>query len=172
MMAYPLLLPIVPVPTLIPLPEPININTTASDPFANQRTEGDDPFAQDKLKDVSGPDSMRLDSASPPSNRRTSREWGMSIKSCTQTLPLIIRHVIHQVKSMRDWSSSAYIRIHAANQAPNQTLTCFTPDASKVPPSQFQKRKGSIYSVPASRDGHVRGKDAAYHAKLKEKVRD
>ncbi|KAK4176987.1 hypothetical protein QBC36DRAFT_237611 [Triangularia setosa] len=28
-------------------------------------------------------------------------------------------------------------------------------DASKVPPSRFQKRKGSIYAVPNSRDGHV-----------------
>jgi len=46
-------------------------------------------------------------------------------------------------------------------------------DASKVPPSQFQKRKGSIYSTPSSRDGHVHGageRDKAYHDKLKEKV--
>ncbi|KAK4103561.1 hypothetical protein N658DRAFT_557387 [Parathielavia hyrcaniae] len=28
-------------------------------------------------------------------------------------------------------------------------------DASKVPPSRFQKRKGSIYAVPGSRDGRV-----------------
>jgi len=28
-------------------------------------------------------------------------------------------------------------------------------DASKVPPSQFQKRKGSIHATPASRDGHI-----------------
>ena len=46
-------------------------------------------------------------------------------------------------------------------------------DASKVPPSQFQKRKGSIYSTPGSRDGHVKGsdRDKAYFDKLKEKVR-
>ena len=46
-------------------------------------------------------------------------------------------------------------------------------DAAKVPPSQFQKRKGSIYSTPSSRDGHVHGageRDKAYHEKLKEKV--
>jgi hypothetical protein len=45
-------------------------------------------------------------------------------------------------------------------------------DASKVPPSQFQRRKGSIYSTPNSRDGHVKGssRDKAYHDKLKEKV--
>lgn len=28
-------------------------------------------------------------------------------------------------------------------------------DASKVPPSRFQKREGSIHATPASRDGHV-----------------
>ncbi|KAF2248762.1 hypothetical protein BU26DRAFT_518978 [Trematosphaeria pertusa] len=46
-------------------------------------------------------------------------------------------------------------------------------DASKVPPSQFQRRKGSIYSTPNSRDGHVKGssRDQAYWDKLKEKVR-
>ncbi|KAK3390883.1 hypothetical protein B0H63DRAFT_520091 [Podospora didyma] len=38
-------------------------------------------------------------------------------------------------------------------------------DASKVPPSRFQKRKGSIYAVPGSRDGHV---DSNYAAKFHE----
>ncbi|KAF1994797.1 hypothetical protein P154DRAFT_526811 [Amniculicola lignicola CBS 123094] len=44
-------------------------------------------------------------------------------------------------------------------------------DASKVPPSQFQRRKGSIYSTPSSRDAHVKGssRDQAYWDKLKEK---
>ncbi|KAF2739083.1 hypothetical protein EJ04DRAFT_9650 [Polyplosphaeria fusca] len=44
-------------------------------------------------------------------------------------------------------------------------------DASKVPPSQFQRRKGSIYSTPNSRDGHVKdsSRDQAYWDKLKEK---
>ncbi|KAI0854188.1 hypothetical protein F5Y00DRAFT_256687 [Daldinia vernicosa] len=28
-------------------------------------------------------------------------------------------------------------------------------DAAKTPPSRFQKRKGSIYATPSSRDGHV-----------------
>ena len=28
-------------------------------------------------------------------------------------------------------------------------------DAAKVPPSRFQKRKGSIYATPGSRDGHI-----------------
>jgi len=39
-------------------------------------------------------------------------------------------------------------------------------DASKVPPSQFQKVKGSILATPATRDGHVdanKDRDAAYH---------
>ncbi|KAK4215680.1 hypothetical protein QBC37DRAFT_371775 [Rhypophila decipiens] len=39
-------------------------------------------------------------------------------------------------------------------------------DASKVPPSRFQKRKGSIYAVPGSRDGHV---DRNYAHKFHEK---
>jgi len=39
-------------------------------------------------------------------------------------------------------------------------------DASKVPPSRFQKRKGSIYAVPGSRDGHV---DSNYAHKFYEK---
>jgi len=44
-------------------------------------------------------------------------------------------------------------------------------DASKVPPSQFQKRKGSIFATQGGRDGHVGGKDRdkAYFDKLKEK---
>jgi len=45
-------------------------------------------------------------------------------------------------------------------------------DASKVPPSQFQKRKGSILSTPSSRDSHQHGggeRDKAYFEKLKEK---
>lgn len=42
--------------------------------------------------------------------------------------------------------------------------------ASKTPPSRFQRRKGSIYSTPASRDGHVDKNYAeAYHDKLVEK---
>ncbi|KAL2157463.1 hypothetical protein VTH06DRAFT_6014 [Thermothelomyces fergusii] len=40
-------------------------------------------------------------------------------------------------------------------------------DASKVPPSRFQKRKGSIYAVPRSRDGKI---DSNYPAKYFEKL--
>merc|ERR1711881_160300 len=45
-------------------------------------------------------------------------------------------------------------------------------DASKVPPSQFQKRKGSIFATPGGRDGHVKGqeRDKAFHDKIKEKA--
>ncbi|KAI9873511.1 MAG: hypothetical protein M1830_000328 [Pleopsidium flavum] len=45
-------------------------------------------------------------------------------------------------------------------------------DASKVPPSRFQKRQGSIYATPGSRDAHTgRGKDRdqSFHEKLKQK---
>ncbi|KAK4230032.1 hypothetical protein QBC38DRAFT_470386 [Podospora fimiseda] len=46
------------------------------------------------------------------------------------------------------------------------TLTDIPTDASKVPPSRFQKRKGSIYAVPGSRDGHI---DSNYAQKFHEK---
>lgn len=43
-------------------------------------------------------------------------------------------------------------------------------DASKVPPSRFQKREGSIYATPGSRDGHVdRNQQKKFLDKLKEK---
>ncbi|MCJ1359766.1 MAG: hypothetical protein MMC33_009768 [Icmadophila ericetorum] len=44
-------------------------------------------------------------------------------------------------------------------------------DASKVPPSKFQRREGSIYATPGSRDGHVQGsdRDKGFRDKLKEK---
>ncbi|KAM3455581.1 hypothetical protein MY1884_002789 [Beauveria asiatica] len=42
-------------------------------------------------------------------------------------------------------------------------------DAAKVPPSRFQKPKGSIYATPSSRDGHVdRNYQERYHAKIAE----
>ncbi|KAL2140092.1 hypothetical protein VTI28DRAFT_4272 [Corynascus sepedonium] len=40
-------------------------------------------------------------------------------------------------------------------------------DASKVPPSRFQKRRGSIYAVPSSRDGKI---DSNYPTKYFEKL--
>ncbi|KAI1382436.1 hypothetical protein F4677DRAFT_401914 [Hypoxylon crocopeplum] len=43
----------------------------------------------------------------------------------------------------------------------HNVLTHKYTDASKTPPSRFQKRKGSIYATPSSRDGHVeRNRDA------------
>jgi len=101
-------------PTDAPKTDPI----ASEDPFAAQRTSGDDPFAKEKLDGVAGGEDMAM-GTSPPAARRTSKEW----------------------------------------------------DASKVPPSQFQKRKGSIYATPNSRDAHVGGKDRdkAYFEKLKEK---
>ncbi|KAH6635229.1 hypothetical protein B0J18DRAFT_462348 [Chaetomium sp. MPI-SDFR-AT-0129] len=42
-------------------------------------------------------------------------------------------------------------------------------DASKVPPSRFQKRKGSIYAVPPSRDGRI---DSNYQSKYFEKLHE
>lgn len=39
-------------------------------------------------------------------------------------------------------------------------------DASKVPPSRFQRRKGSIYAVPSSRDGHIDNNYAAEFHRL------
>ena len=37
-----------------------------------------------------------------------------------------------------------------------------------MPPSQFQKRKGSIFATPGGRDGHVKGqeRDKAFHDKV------
>lgn len=46
-------------------------------------------------------------------------------------------------------------------------------DASKVPPSRFQKREGSLLATGASRDGHTdkgHDRDKSFHQKLKEKV--
>ncbi|KAI4603623.1 hypothetical protein KJ359_003439 [Pestalotiopsis sp. 9143b] len=55
-------------------------------------------------------------------------------------------------------------------------------DASKVPPSRFQQRKGSIYSTQGSRDGHVQKnneRDKGFHethnklfGKVKEKAKE
>jgi len=55
----------------------------------------------------------------------------------------------------------------------SERRTSETWDASKVPPSKFQLKPGSIYSTPNSKDGNVeRGdRDKAYFEKLKEKVK-
>ena len=56
-------------------------------------------------------------------------------------------------------------------ESPNANSSISRIDASKVPPSRFQKREGSIYATPSSRDGHV-GKNthSAFTEKLREKV--
>lgn len=44
-------------------------------------------------------------------------------------------------------------------------------DASKVPPSKFQKPEGSIFATPSSRDGHIaKNKLTSTLEKVKEKV--
>ena len=54
----------------------------------------------------------------------------------------------------------------ARSSSPSDRRNSVEWDASKVPPSRFQKRKGSIYAVPSSRDGHV---DSNYNTKFHEK---
>lgn len=70
------------------------------------------------------------------------------------------------------------------NMSAGTLLTRVNPciDASKVPPSRFQQRKGSIYSTQGSRDGHVQKnneRDKDFHekhhklfGKVKEKAKE
>jgi len=76
---------------------------------------------------------------SPVTDHTLSDEWGMSLPPHSH-IP----------------TAYTYVRSGLTRQT----------DASKVPPSQFQKVKGSIHATPASRDGHVdahKDRDAAYH---------
>ncbi|MCJ1481686.1 hypothetical protein MMC06_001845 [Schaereria dolodes] len=60
----------------------------------------------------------------------------------------------------------------AAPQSPRDRRMSKEWDASKVPPSRFQKREGSIYATPGSKDSHTgkgKDRDSSYHEKLKEK---
>jgi len=69
-----------------------------------------------------------------------------------------------------DPSSTSLEAVPATSQDRRQSTDEW--DASKTPPSRFQKRKGSIYATPSSRDGHVDrnyGRDAAFHEKHLEK---
>jgi hypothetical protein len=59
-----------------------------------------------------------------------------------------------QSASAIDDTPGSPIAEHRRSQAKDRA-TSNEWDASKVPPSQFQKRKGSIYATPGSRDGHV-----------------
>jgi hypothetical protein len=119
------------------------------DPFSNQRDATNDPFTEQKndqnLDQVAGNDEMAIVDSSPTDERRMSKEWGM----------------------LNATSDVAFLFISPLTDLLFQCI-----DASKVPPSQFQKRKGSIYSTPNSRDSHIKGsdRDKAYFDKLKEKV--
>lgn len=62
---------------------------------------------------------------------------------------------------------SMHIHVETHTYINTNTLTPIL-DASKVPPSKFQKRKGSTFSTPPSRDGHVgknADRDASFHKK-------
>lgn len=71
--------------------------------------------------------------------------------------------------------ASPSLPYHISQHQPKPPAHQLTPppsppiDASKVPPSRFQKRKGSIYAVPSSRDGHV---DSNYNTKFHEKHKE
>ncbi|PQE10190.1 c6 zinc finger domain containing protein [Rutstroemia sp. NJR-2017a WRK4] len=61
---------------------------------------------------------------------------------------------------------------HSTSPSQDRRLSSDEWDASKTPPSRFQKRKGSIYATPSSRDGHVDkhiDRDAVFHATHAEK---
>lgn len=75
-------------------------------------------------------------------------------------VPVAFPHHRHQIYLLA-WSKDlGELCCQAANKAP---------DAAKVPPSRFQKRKGSIYATPSSRDGHIDKNYAEkYHAKIAE----
>ena len=55
------------------------------------------------------------------------------------------------------------------SSSPSDRRSSMEWDAAKVPPSRFQKRKGSIYAVPSSRDGHI---DSNYNTKFHEKHKE
>lgn len=57
-----------------------NPSVQSQDPFASQRTADNDPFSQDKLGALAGPDDMKM-AGSPPRDRRMSKEWGESTTS-------------------------------------------------------------------------------------------
>lgn len=88
-------------------------------------------------------------------DRRDSDEWGVFLFPYLALYPsLITCHVL----SLSQLPIFSFFSISYTNSS--------ALDASKVPPSRFQKRKGSIYAVPGSRDGHV---DSNYAAKFHEK---
>ncbi|KAF7869800.1 hypothetical protein EAF04_004584 [Stromatinia cepivora] len=69
-------------------------------------------------------------------------------------------------------SPNATLNTHSESPSQDRRLSSDEWDASKTPPSRFQKRKGSIYATPSSRDGHVDkhiDRDAVFHATHAEK---
>lgn len=69
-------------------------------------------------------------------------------------------------------SPNATMNTHSGSPNQDRRLSSDEWDASKTPPSRFQKRKGSIYATPSSRDGHVDkhiDRDAVFHATHAEK---
>ncbi|ESZ95913.1 hypothetical protein SBOR_3726 [Sclerotinia borealis F-4128] len=69
-------------------------------------------------------------------------------------------------------SPNATSNTHSGSPNQDRRLSSDEWDASKTPPSRFQKRKGSIYATPSSRDGHVDkhiDRDAVFHATHAEK---
>ncbi|MCJ1339818.1 hypothetical protein MMC09_005110 [Bachmanniomyces sp. S44760] len=123
-----------------------NSSNTSKDPFAAQRSDDNDPFAGQRDADTLG-DLNQSPPTSPnnPQDRRMSKEWGT----------LFIRRIFFVLR-----------RAYTEN-----TPSIFA-DASKVVPSRFQKREGSIYATPGSRDAHTgQGKvrDQTFHDKLKQK---
>lgn len=77
---------------------------------------------------------------------------------------------------------SSHSRLHVVRDVLQAQEADVPLDASKVPPSRFQQRKGSIYSTQGSRDGHVqknKDRDNTFHethtklfGKAKEKVKE
>ncbi|KAI9724140.1 MAG: hypothetical protein M1812_000859 [Candelaria pacifica] len=148
--------------------EPVSIGGTGgstNDPFAAQRTSDNDPFANQR----SGDDTLGDLGSSPPAgsplaggfptDRRMSKEWGIfqspSISNGRFNLNQAAYFFYVLLCVMTNFASS---------------IT----DASKVPPSRFQRREGSIYATPGSRDAHTgkgKDRDQAYKDKLKERVR-
>jgi hypothetical protein len=98
--------------------------------------------------------------------------WLYKIVSLT-TPQLLTMSTTNTSSSPTTTSSSASDSRRASHFCTSgERRTSETWDASKVPPSQFQRPAGSIYSTPNSKDGNVeRGdRDKAYFEKLKEKV--
>lgn len=113
------------------------------DPFAAQRTEDNDPF-RERSDSVGGVSSSgpggSLLGSSPPNQSHQGSTGGYSPTGGNND------NVKRDRRMSKEW------------------------DASKVPPSRFQKREGSIYATPSSRDGHVdRNTNVAFTEKLKQK---